>query len=513
MDVVTGALNTLLPKLAVLLSGEYKLQKSLRNKIMFLKDELDSMQPALERMSEAPITDQQIRIWARDVRELSYDIEDSIDRFMVRLEANPSANPRGCGGFIRRILKLLTTVRLRHAIASDIEGIKELVVQVASRRDRYKIENASFAHADHTTVDPRLMAFYKETTKLVGISGPRDELIKELLMEPDGSLMHCLKVISIVGVGGLGKTTLAHVTYQHLREEFECHAFVTVSLNPDLKRILCSMLRQVTEQHYCSTETWPVDEIIDRIRLHLKDKRYFIILDDIWEKSSWDLLKCALVDNNCGSRIITTSRVLDVSTSCCSEVHGAIYKLKPLSHDDSKNLFYRRIFGSEDGCHLELKEISERILRKCGGVPLAINTTASLLAGKPKNINEWHSVHNCIGSGLVKNPNVEDMRKILSISYYGLPSHLKLCLLYLSIFPEDYTISRDQLIRRWISEGFIPGDDVVTLYEHGEHYFSELINRSMIEPEYIDSSVSNAHICQTRFTGYPFKTVQMGFPC
>ncbi|CAM0150599.1 unnamed protein product [Urochloa decumbens] len=458
MDVVTGALNTLLPKLAVLLTGEYRLQKSLRDDIVFLKDELESMQPALERLSEAPITDKQIRIWARDVRELSYDIEDSIDRFMVHLEANPSAKAHGFGGFIRRSLKLLTTARLRHALASDIVGIKQLVIEISSRRDRYKIENVSFVQPDNTTIDPRLMAFYKETTKLVGISGPQDELINELLMESDGTLKHCLKVISIVGVGGLGKTTLANVTYQHLREQFQCHAFVSVSLNPDLMRILCSMLR------------------------------YFIILDDIWDKSAWNLLKCALIDNNLGSRIITTSRVLDVSASCCSEVHGCIYKLKPLSHDDSKNLFYRRLFGSEDSCHLELKEISERILRKCGGVPLAINTTASLLAGKPKTIFEWHSVHNSIGSGLVKNPNVEDMRKILSISYYGLPSHLKPCLLYLSIFPEDYTISKDQLIRRWISEGFIPGNDVVTLYEHGENYFSELINRSMIEPEYIDTS-------------------------
>jgi disease resistance protein RPM1 len=114
--------------------------------------------------------------------------------------------------------------------------------------------------------------------------------------------------------------------------------------------------------------------------------------------------------------------------------------------------------------------MSEKILKKCGGVPLAINTVASLLASKPRNINQWYNVHNSIGTGLDKSPSVENMRKVLSISYYGLPVHLKPCLLYLSIFPEDYNISRDQLIRRWISEGFIPGEDAVTLYEHSWQY-------------------------------------------
>ncbi|CAD6269111.1 unnamed protein product [Miscanthus lutarioriparius] len=486
MEIVTGALSTLLPKLAVLLTSQYNLQKKLRDDITFLKAELESMQPVLERVSEAPITDKQIMIWAREVRELSYDIEDSIDKFMVHIEDNPSAKPRGFGGFIHKSLKLLTTAKLRHTIASEITGIKELVYEVASRHERYKIDTASFVRPDNTTIDPRLMGIYERTSKLVGISGPQDKL-KELVMEPEGTLNRHLKVVSVVGPGGLGKTTLANIMYQQLREQFECHAFVSVSLNPDLKKILCSILRQVTKNLYSSIEAWPVDEIIYNTRLHLEDKRYIIILDDIWDKSAWDLIKCALVDNNCGSRIITTSRVLDVAASCCSKVDGCIYKLKPLSHDDSKKLFYRRIFGSEDSCLLELKEMSEKILRKCGGVPLAINTIASLLASKPKHINEWYSVHNSIGSGLVKETSVENMRKILSMSYYSLPSNLKACLLYLSIFPEDYTISRDQLIRRWISEGFIPGEDVVTSYEHAENYFSELINRSLIEPEYVDS--------------------------
>ncbi|KAF8655175.1 hypothetical protein HU200_061315 [Digitaria exilis] len=485
MEIVTGAMGSLLPKLAALLTDEYKLHRGLRGQIMFLKAELESMQLALERVSEAPVIEKQVRIWARDVRELSYDIEDSIAEFMVHIDTNPSAKPHGFTGFIHRSLSLLTTANLRHKIATDITGIMALVSELASRRDRYKIDNDCFIGPATTTIDLRLIGIYKDTMKLVGISGPQEELVK-LLMDPGTTSRHRVKVISIVGVGGLGKTTLANAVYQQLRGQFQCHAFVSVSLNPDFRKILSSILRQVTGEDYVAIETWDVMEIINKTRLFLVDKRYIVILDDIWDKSAWKHIKCALVDNNCGSRIITTSRLLDVAASCCSEFDGSIYNVKPLSHYNSKKLFYERIFGCEDGCHPELKEISENILKKCGGVPLAINTIASLLASKPQTITQWCSVLNSIGTGLDKSPSVENMRKILSISYYGLPSHLKACLLYLSIFPEDYHILRDQLIRRWIYEGFIPGDDVGTLYEHGENYFNELINRSMIQPEYID---------------------------
>lgn len=199
------------------------------------------------------------------------------------------------------------------------------------------------------------------------------------------------------------------------------------------------------------------------------------------------MINVALIDNNCGSRVITTTRIAGVATSCCSLNGGTVYKLKPLSNDYSKKLFYERIFGHEDHCYPELKEISEKILRKCYGVPLAIITIASLLANKPKNIQQWNIVHSSMGSGTEKFPSIESKRQILSISYYDLPSHLKPCLLYLSVFPEDYTILRDQLIRRWISEGFIHGNDVETLHNLGHHYFSELINRSLIQPEHINT--------------------------
>jgi Leucine-rich repeat (LRR) protein len=218
----------------------------------------------------------------------------------------------------------------------------------------------------------------------------------------------------------------------------------------------------------------------------LQNNRYIVILDDVWDKLAWKHVKCALVENFCSSRIITTTRIHDVAVSCCSEVDGTVYKLQNLSYYDSKKIFYKRIFGFEDNFHPELQEMSDKILKKCGGVPLAINTIASILANSSRNIKQWHDVYNSIGSGLEKSQILGNMRNILSISYYGLPSHLKACLLYLSMYPEDYSILGDQLIRRWISEGFVQGEDVVTSYEIGEKYFTELINRSLIEPDHID---------------------------
>ncbi|TVU50792.1 hypothetical protein EJB05_02182, partial [Eragrostis curvula] len=481
MEIVTGALSSLLPKLAVLLTDEYKLQRSLRGEIMFLETELETMQAALERISEAPVTDNQVKVWARDVRELSYDIEDSIDIFMVRFRTCPSAMPSGFRGFIDRGMDLLTTAKVRHRIATDIKGFRALVEEVAGRHDRYKIDSTAVSGQSSTNLDSRLQGIYEESTRLVGLVRPSEELTEMLLMRK-----HQLTVVTIVGVGGLGKTTLANVMYQQLRAQFDCHAFVSVSLKPDLNRILSSILRQVTNQGCTNIETWDILELINNIRQFLEHKRYFIIIDDIWNESAWAQIRCALIDNNCGSKIITTTRVLAVATSCCSGVDGTIYKLKHICHEDSKKLFNRRIFGSDDGCHPELKEISEKILKKCDGVPLAIITIASLLANKPRNYNLWCSVHSSIGSGLETSFSVDNMRNVLSISYYDLPSHLKACLLYLSIYPEDHNISKDLLVRRWIAEGLIQGDHMDRMHQLGVHYFNELMNRSMIQPAQID---------------------------
>nr|XP_034569889.1 disease resistance protein RGA5-like [Setaria viridis] len=249
MNFGTGAISALIPKLCELLKDEYDLQKSVKGRIKFLRSELESMQAALKKVSGIPAQqlDENTRLWARDVRELSYDIEDSIDRFLLRVESKKPGKPHGIKELVERIFGSLSNIKRRHKMATDIKDFECLVKVVKERHDRYNV-NSAVASPVVTPVDPRLHSLYKKVTELIGIDETSAELINLLNNGDDMSKKH-LKIVSFVGVGGLGKTTLAKAVYEKLKVEFECCAFVSVGQYPDVKKVLKDILLEL-DKHY-----------------------------------------------------------------------------------------------------------------------------------------------------------------------------------------------------------------------------------------------------------------------
>lgn len=280
MELTTAAVSSLLPKLAALLTDEYKLHKGVRRGIKFLKAEMESMQAVLRDLSVHPADqiDNLDKIWMRNLRELSYDIEDSVDAFKVRVDAPDK--PPSLNRFRRFIDKIgfLNKAKNHHKIAIDIEDIKRRIHDVAERQKRYRFNGAS-VHPVPDAMDPRMPALYEDVKMLVAIDGPAQKL-STLLTQGNGVQKDnlSLRVVSIVGVGGLGKTTLANSVYRRLHGEFDCQAFVPVSLKPNLEKIFSSILRQVSGgEYYANQEAWSHTEVIDKIRQILNEKRYRVL--------------------------------------------------------------------------------------------------------------------------------------------------------------------------------------------------------------------------------------------
>ncbi|CAN6355835.1 unnamed protein product [Urochloa humidicola] len=478
VSAATGAMNSLLTKLTALMGEEYRAQQGVSRDIAFLRDELSSMNALLEKLAGMEILDPQVREWRNQVREMAYDIEDYIDSHMFRLH-HELGKAKGMKEFFRRSDRMVQDFGAQREIAGQIQELKARIIVASQRRERYMLDEVvvSSGSTNVVSVDPRLPSLYVEAANLVGIDGPREDLFK-LIADEELSV----RVVSVVGFGGSGKTTLVKQVYNKIGGQFKCQAFVSVSQNPDIRKILWALLSQVKKEDYAIAKQSDEESLINALREFLKDKRYIIVIDDVWDIQAWKTVKCALPENSFGSRIIVTTRNINVAKSCCSPYDSLAFNVRPLSDTDSKTLFYRRVFGSENNCSLHLKEVSIEIIKKCGGLPLAIITMASLLSTKSDSKEEWISVRNSIGLEFEKNPDVEEMRVILSLSYNDLPLHLKTCLLYLAVYPEDYEIQMEDLVRRWIAEGFVKVEGRRNLMNEGKHYFNELINRSMIQP-------------------------------
>ncbi|XP_059648984.1 disease resistance protein RPM1-like [Cornus florida] len=482
------AVNLVLQKLATMLDEEARLLGGIHQKVDELRDDLESMKAFLLDAEARSENDEGVRIWVKQVRDVAYDTEDVLDVFLLCLSI-----PHGNGFFhsLRRGYHYIRQLRTRHRLARQIQQIKLNVKAISERRAAFcfrRIDEATSSNSQlQTWHDPRLGSLFINEADVVGIENPRSLLITWLTEGEQN-----LTAISVVGMGGLGKTTLVKKAYDShpVKKHFDCQSWITVSKSFTTVELLRAALEGFLE---AAKEPIPEGigrmgdlQLVNKIRNHLQQKRYVVVFDDVWSISAWEAMKFALPDCNRGSRIVFTTRIGDVAASIDTNVH--VYHLQPLSDEEAWTLFCMKAFrGKNKGvCPDELVEMSRSILKKCGGLPLAIVTIGGLLSKKNKQVMEWKKVNESIAAELKCNSSLENLQKILLLSYNDLPYYLKFCYLYLSVFPEDYLIKRMKLVRLWVVERFVEEKLGLTMEEVAEDYLNELVSRSMIQVVQMD---------------------------
>ncbi|KAH6831965.1 hypothetical protein C2S53_019827 [Perilla frutescens var. hirtella] len=305
---------------------------------------------------------------------------------------------------------------------------------------------------------------------------------KDLLQLKDrltGMQSQQLEIIPIIGMGGIGKTTLARKLYDDplIVSHFDICAWTTISQDYNVQAILLGLLRHPNENLSNELiECKDNEHLIKSLYQRLYARRYLIVLDDIWSAECWDDIKRCFPDYNNGSRIVLTTRESYVARNVGTG--GWQHELQLLKESESWNLLHRTVFGEED-CPDALEEIGRKIACDCGGLPLAINVIGGVLSKAEREIDVWEHVAKDVRATIAETDNHE-FSNVLSLSYNHLPNNLKPCFLYMGAFPEDYEIKASRLICMWAAEGFLKSNGDKSLEEEAKDYLSALVERNLV---------------------------------
>ncbi|XP_057478404.1 putative disease resistance protein At1g50180 [Actinidia eriantha] len=404
----------LLANFAPFLQEEVNLLTGVRDEIEYIRDEFERMAAFLRFADAMEETDPGLAVWVKQVREAAYDTADALDMHMLRL-GHHHAN--GVRGFLHKVSCFVKTIKSRHQIDSEVKRIKSRLINISEGHQRYSEIYRRQVQGSRPTVawhDSRGDALLLEEAELVGIKKPKRDLT-QLLLEEDTRL----KVISIAGMGGLGKTALTKKVYDDaiVKKHFQNHAWITVSESFKIEKLLQCMIEQLFEEVKKpiprGVENMDTNSLKGVIKAFLKQKKYVLVLDDVWDIHAWQSFRYAFPNGNLGSRVILTTRNIDLASFSSREYHGKVYNLKPLAPKDSWTLFCRKTFqGNSSPTYLE--GLSRDILRRCEGLPLAIVAISGLLSTKEKSVEEWERISRSIGAELEGNEKLTSMSKIFS---------------------------------------------------------------------------------------------------
>ncbi|KAK4425886.1 putative late blight resistance proteinR1A-10 [Sesamum alatum] len=426
--------------------GKRPQMESLFEKASSLKQILDHSSSASGPSSTQSLMSQ--------IRDAAQKAEDIIESHMVdqRL-SNPGA--QRC---------IISPPSLHQVIQELDSAIDKLQVIVKHGSD--EMQNSSF----HTTVSSTPDPTSKNT--VVGLEEDLIQLKDRLTM-----LESQLQVIPIVGMGGIGKTTLARNLYNDplVVSHFDTRAWIVISQDYDVRAILLGLLGCVIGKLTDEMLQMKNSQLAVTLYKNLTGQRYLVVLDDMWTSKAWDDVRMFFPNNNNRSRIMLTTRESEVANYVDSS--STYHHMHLLNEFESWNLLHQKVFGKDD-CPPEFVKIGRSIAINCRGLPLAIHVIGGLLSEAKGRRDFWEHVANDISSAIVEKD--AEFTNILALSYNHLPYYLKPCFLYMGAFPEDYEIRASKVIRIWVAEGFLKSNGDKSLEQTAEENLKVLVDRNLL---------------------------------
>ena len=453
------------------------------------------IEAVLNDAEERHIREKGVKVWLDDLKALAYDMEDVLDEFDTEAK-----QPKPMGGpqiTMTKVQKLIPTCcsnsgsgalilnenmnRTIKRITKELEAVAKRKFDLPLREDVRGLSNATERKLQTTSSVDGSGIYGRDSDK---------EKIIELLLSDETTRDSKISVIPIVGMGGIGKTTLAQMIYndERVKNHFEMGIWACVSDQFDVTRITKAVLESVTKTSY---DIKNLELLQDSLKNELKGKKFFLVLDDVWNENyhNWDVLQVPFKVGAQGSAIIVTTRNEEVAylMSTLPSHH-----LGELSSEECWLLFAQHAFANiNSDVRRSLEPIGRKIARKCKGLPLVAKTLGGLLRSK-QDSEAWNDVLNCKIWALPKEKS--GILPSLRLSYHYLPTQLKRCFAYCSIFPKDYEYEKQKLVLLWMAEGLLDDSGSgETMEKVGDMCFRNLLMRSFFQQSGCDKSLYLMH--------------------
>ncbi|KAK6164007.1 hypothetical protein DH2020_000871 [Rehmannia glutinosa] len=474
VSIAVQRLETLVEKQ---IGTKINLVRGVKNEVSYLSSELNAIRNVLDDAERRRYKEKNIQYWLKKLEDTSYDIDNVLDEWnfaILKLEIQGSKDfvPRPK---VRSYLNF-SKVATRHDIAKKIKGLKERLDRIVNEKDRYDFIVGQ-PPVDHRESDRVRSTSLLDVSEIHGRQVEKDVLVSKLMIEGVVGEKELINpsVISIVGTGGIGKTTLAQLLYNDdtVKNNFNERIWICVSDVFDEVRIAKGIVEIVRGSCPNLNE---LESLLKCLTDSISGKKFLLVMDDVWTEdyTKWEPLKKSLKLGGPGSKFLVTTRSERVARMMGST---EMYHLGQLSDKDCWALMRRVAFSGrsceERSCE-ELLDIGKNIAYKCKGLPLAAKVLGSMLLFKD-TVEEWRNV---LDSEIWQLEEAEvDLFPHLLLSYNELAPTIKHCFSYCAVFPKDTEIDVEKLIRMWMAQGYLVSsssgrEDDLEL--RGKEYFNNL---------------------------------------